>query len=120
MTDPIATSGLHFVMYLTDDLPRARTFYEALFGLRPGAYDSEFFVEYDLADGTTFALAKSPQSPREMTGGAIFGVPDSEAAIARIESLDGKVLARIDGGEHCRTGWCVDTEGNAFGVHQRR
>jgi predicted enzyme related to lactoylglutathione lyase len=106
-------------MYLTDDLARARTFCESLFALKPGAFDSEYYVEYDLPDGTAFALATSPSAPREATGGATFGVPDAEAAISRLEALGGTLLARY-GGERCTSGWCVDTEGNAFGVHQRR
>lgn len=117
--EPIAVEGLHFVMYLTDDLKRARTFYETLFGLAPGAYESEYFVEYDLPDGSTFALAHVPNTPREPSGGAMFGVPDAEAAIVRMEALGGTLLARY-GGEICTSGWCKDPEGNPFGVHQRK
>jgi predicted enzyme related to lactoylglutathione lyase len=119
VTDAVPVEGLHYVMYLTDDLARARAFYEALFGLTPGAFDSEYFVEYDLPDGTAFALARSPSEPRERCGGAMFGVPDAEAAIARVEALGGKLLARYGGESVCTSGWCVDTEGNPFGVHQR-
>lgn len=116
--EPIAVTGTHFYMYLTDDMPRIRAFYEALFALKPGAYDSEYFVEYDLPDGTTFTLAHDPRSPRVPCGGAVFGVADVEAAIARVEALGGKLLAR-QGGDACSSGWCSDPEGNPFGVHQR-
>jgi predicted enzyme related to lactoylglutathione lyase len=119
LTDAIPVEGLHFVMYLTDDMARARGFYETLFGLTPGTYDSEYFVEYDLPDGATFALAQLPGETRAPSGGAIFGVPDAEAAIARIEALGGKLVARYGGENVCTSGWCLDTEGNAFGVHQR-
>jgi predicted enzyme related to lactoylglutathione lyase len=113
------TTGFHFVMYLTDDMPRARAFYESLFSLKPGAFNSEYFVEYDLADGGTFALAHNPTAPRIQCGGAMFGVADSEAAIARVEELGGKLLDRF-GGDSCSSGWCVDPDGNPFGVHQRK
>jgi predicted enzyme related to lactoylglutathione lyase len=119
LTEPVAAGGVDFVLYLTDDLARARTFYESLFGLTAGAFDSPYFVEYALPDGNAFALAKMPDGPRSPTGGAMFGVPDAEAAIARVEALGGKLLARY-GGEICTSGWCVDTEGNSFGVHQRK
>jgi predicted enzyme related to lactoylglutathione lyase len=115
---PIAVNGMHFVLYLTDDLPKTRAFYEALFALKPGAYDSEYFVEYDLPDGSTFTLAHDPRGPRVPCGGAMFGVDDAEAAIARVEALGGKVLAR-QGGDKCTSGWCADPEGTPFGVHQR-
>ncbi|MBD5633272.1 MAG: VOC family protein [Candidatus Eremiobacteraeota bacterium] len=116
---PIDVEGLHFVMYLTDDLQRARTFYESLFGLEAGAFESEYFVEYPLPDGGAFALAHVPGTPRTPSGGAMFGVGDAEAAIARVEALGGTLIARY-GGEHCSSGWCMDPEGNPFGVHERK
>jgi predicted enzyme related to lactoylglutathione lyase len=111
--------GIDFVMYLVDDMPRARAFYEGLFALEPGAVDSEYFVEYDLPDGGTFALAKDPSVAREPSGGAMFGVTDAEAAVALVEQLGGKLLRRY-GGASCTSGWCTDTEGNPFGVHERK
>jgi predicted enzyme related to lactoylglutathione lyase len=105
---PIATTGVHFVMYLTEDLARARTFYELLFGLESGPLESPYFVEYDLPDGGAFALAHLPDAPRTPSGGAMFGVPDAEKAIERVEALGGKLLARY-GGAICTTGWCLDT-----------
>ncbi len=119
MSTPATLRGFDFVMYLVDDMPRARSFYEALFGLTPGAFDSEYFVEYELPDGGTFALARDPSAAREPSGGAMFGVTDAEAAIARVETLGGKLLRRY-GGDHCTSGWCTDSEGNPFGVHQRQ
>ena len=117
-TRPAIVEGVHFVMYLTDDLQRARTFYESLFDMKPGAVDSPYFVEYDLPDGGAFAIAHVPGQERVPTGGAMFGVDDSEAAIARVEALGGRLISRY-GGDVCTTGWCMDTEGNPFGVHER-
>jgi predicted enzyme related to lactoylglutathione lyase len=117
--DPIAVEGLHFVIYLTQDFRRARTFYESLFGLRPGAYDTEYFVEYELPDGNAFSLGHLPDTPFAPSAGAVFGVPDAEAAIVQVEALGGKLITRY-GGAACTSGWCTDTEGNSFGVHQRK
>ncbi len=111
--------GFDFVMYLVDDMKRARTFYEHLFSLKPGAIDSDYFVEYDLPDGGAFALAKDPSVEREPSGGAMFGVTDAEASIALVEQIGGKLLRRY-GGASCTSGWCTDSEGNPFGVHQRK
>ena len=116
---PVRTTGFDFVMYLTDDMKRARSFYESLFGLKPGTIDSENFVEYDLPDGNTFALGHNPSAPRVPCGGAMFGVPDAETATARVEALGGKLLGRF-GGDVCTSGFCVDPDGNPFGVHQRK
>ena len=115
---PATTDGFHFVMFLCDDLARARAFYESLFGLAASSTANDYFVEYPLADGGAFALACVPGQARVPTGGAMFGVPDAEAAIARVEALGGKLIARY-GGERCTSGWCSDVEGNSFGVHQR-
>ncbi|MBC5825075.1 MAG: hypothetical protein GIW99_03585 [Candidatus Eremiobacteraeota bacterium] len=119
MNQPMALRGFDFVMYLVDDMTRARSFYEKLFALTPGAINSEYFVEYDLPDGATFALARDPSAKRDPSGGAVFGVADTEAAIARVEQLGGKLLRRY-GGDSCTSGWCSDPEGNPFGVHQRK
>jgi len=119
MDAPATLRGFDFVLYLVDDMPRARVFYEGLFGLQPGKFESEYFVEYDLPDGGAFALGKDPSAAREPSGGAMFGVTDAEAAIARVEQLGGKLLRRY-GGDFCTSGWCTDTEGNPFGVHQRK
>ena len=117
--NPISLQGLHFVMYLAKDMQRARTFYESLFEIEPADFDSEYFVEYDLADGNTFALACDPSAEHRPTGGAMFGVADAEQAIACVQALGGLLIKRY-GGEICTSGWCTDTEGNAFGVHQRK
>lgn len=119
MNTPATLRGFDFVMYLVDDMARARWFYEGLFALQPGAFDSEYFVEYDLPDGGAFALARDPNAAREPSGGAMFGVTDADAAIERVEQLGGKLLRRYDG-ENCTSGWCTDPEGNPFGVHQRK
>ena len=107
------------MMYLAKDMKRARAFYESLFELTPGVFDSEYFAEYDLPDGNTFAIACDPSAEHRPVGGLMFGVDDAEEAIARVEALGGKLLKRY-GGDSCASGWCLDPEGNAFGVHQRK
>jgi predicted enzyme related to lactoylglutathione lyase len=106
-------------MYLVKDFKRAREFYEGVFDLKPGDYDSDGFVEYDLADGNTFALAVAPPGAHLQCGGLMFNVPDAEAAVERIKALGGTFFATY-GGEKCTSGWCADPEGNPFGVHQRK
>ncbi len=106
-------------MYLVKDHKRARVFYETLFDLKIGQYDSDGFVEYDLPDGNTFALGVAPEGAHVATGGAMFGVPDVDAAVARIVELGGTLYANY-GGDSCTSGWCADPDGNAFGVHQRK
>ncbi len=117
-TSTATTTGIDFIMYLVKDLNRARTFYEGVFGLSTGEFDSESFVEYDLADGNTFALAIAPDGAEARCGGAIFAVPDVDAAVERIEAAGGTFFANF-GGRICSSGWCADPDGNPFGVHRR-
>jgi predicted enzyme related to lactoylglutathione lyase len=118
MNEQVTPTGIDFVMYLVKDFKRARAFYEGVFELKPGA-DHDGFVEYDLADGNTFAIAVAPEGAHIQCGGAMFGVPDAQAAVDRIKALGGTFFATY-GGDKCTSGWCADPEGNPFGVHQRK
>jgi predicted enzyme related to lactoylglutathione lyase len=118
MNEKITPVGFDFVMYLVKDLKQARAFYEGVFDLKPGDYDSDGFVEYDLVDGNTFALAVAPEGAHIQCGGAMFGVPNAEQAIERIKALGGTFFTSY-GGNACTSGWCADPDGNPFGVHQR-
>jgi predicted enzyme related to lactoylglutathione lyase len=113
-----AATGIDFVMYLVKDMPRAQAFYESVFALRRGEFDSENFVEYDLPDGNTFALAVAPEGADVRCGGLMFAVADVEAAVARVKDAGGTFFANF-GGEVCTSGWCADPDGNPFGVHRR-
>src|ERR1700722_3670556 len=112
-------NGFDFVMYQAKDMAKTRAFYESLFNLTPAQFDSEYFVEYDLEDGNTFALGHHPSAPHVAMGGIMFSVPDAEAASKRVTELGGKVEAQF-GGDICTTQWCTDPDGNYFGLHQRK
>ncbi len=114
----VRTAGFDFVMFMAEDMDRARAFYEALFALTPGEFHSRNYVEYDLEDGNTFALGHNPGAPHVPVGGIMFNVDDAQSASERVEELGGKRIANF-GGDRCATAWCTDPEGNAFGLHQR-
>ncbi|MDE2480954.1 MAG: hypothetical protein KGN02_02045 [bacterium] len=118
-SDAITLRGIDFVMFQVTDMPRARAFWETLLGLNPGAFDSEYYVEYDLPDGSTFALGKHPTQPHVAMGGIMFGVEHAEHGAERVTELGGTFHANF-GGEICATAWCSDPDGNFFGLHQRR
>jgi predicted enzyme related to lactoylglutathione lyase len=118
-TGKIATTGFDFVMYLVRDVQAARAFYEGVFALTPGAFDSDGFVEYDLPDGNTFALGSAPGGAHVQCGGLMFAVPDVDAAIERVKAHGGAFFKKY-GGEICDSGWCSDLDGNPFGVHKRK
>jgi len=112
-------NGFDFVMFQAKDMAKTRAFYEGLFGLEAGDIDSEYFVEYDLADGNTFALGHHPTAPFVAMGGIMFAVDDAATAAERVAGLGGKVEAQF-GGDSCATQWCTDPDGNYFGLHQRK
>ena len=114
----IPATGFDFVMYLVKDMARARAFYEGVFGLSSGEFDTASFVEYALPDGNTFTLAVAPEGSDSRCGGAMFAVGDVDGAVERIKELGGTFFANF-GGKICTSGWCADPDGNTFGVHRR-
>ncbi len=117
-TAPVPTRGFDFVIIQTTDMLRSRAFFEALLGIAPRLTYQDFYVEYDLPDGNTFAIGRDPNAEFMPTGGIVFGVDDADAARARVEALGGSYVKQY-GGKFCTAAWCRDPDGNAFGLHQR-
>lgn len=116
------TRGFDFVIIQTRDMMRLRAFYEALLDLRASVEYQEFYVEYDLPDGNTFAIGRDPSATEFMpTGGIVFGVDDAAALGKRVVELGGTYVKRFGSGEPgaCFSEWCTDPDGNVFGLHQR-
>ena len=113
------TRGFDFVMYQTTDMARLRAFYEQLFDLKVSLEYQDFYVEYELPDGNTFAIGRDPGTAFVAMGGIMFGVDDAETLRQRVEALGGRYVKRYGSGDPCFTEWCTDPDGNAFGLHQR-
>lgn len=117
---------VHFEIH-ADDLPRARAFYEALFGWTFTEYMPDFY----------YLITTGPDSEPGINGGMVkrqggegesgkviafvctVAVKDLDAAIARFHELGGVVAME----KHAipKVGWNFygkDTEGNVFGIHQ--
>lgn len=115
-------TGMDAVYYLAKDFERARTFYETGLGFKPTAEmngGGSFFVEYDLADGTTFGVALLADSPWHMNGSIEFTVPDVDAALKSALAAGATLNEDIDM-PTCRMAWLTDTEGNSFCLHHRK
>ncbi|HKU66430.1 MAG TPA: VOC family protein [Candidatus Baltobacteraceae bacterium] len=115
----VALRGLDVVFYTVKDMARARAFYEALFGVKPTA-ESEYWIEYNLPDGTTFALANDPQGGWKEGHGLMLGVVDREQAAQRAKQLGGTITDRSFEGASCGAYECIDPEGNYVYFHQRK
>jgi predicted enzyme related to lactoylglutathione lyase len=114
------TRGFDFVMFQTKDMPKARAFYEALLDLKATIEYQDFYVEYDLPDGNTFAVGRDPSAEFVAMGGIMFGVDNAEALQARVKELGGTYVKRFGKGDPCFTEWCIDPDGNCFGLHERK
>jgi predicted enzyme related to lactoylglutathione lyase len=114
-----ALRGLDLIFYTVKEMQRARAFYEGLFGLESGL-QSDHWVEYDLPDGTTFALAYDPQGGWKEGHGLMLGVTDREQTAELAKELGGTITDRQFDGPTCGAYECIDPEGNYVYFHQRK
>lgn len=116
-------AGMDAVYYLAKDFDRARRFYETGLGLKATEemldQGGSSFVEYELADGTTFGIAKLGDSPWHMNGSIEFNVPDIDAALQSALAA-GATLNDDADLPTCRMVWLSDTEGNSLCLHKRK
>jgi predicted enzyme related to lactoylglutathione lyase len=119
MTQQATLRGLDVVFYTVKDMARARAFYEGLLGIQP-SMDSEYWVEYELPDGATFALANDPQGGWKEGHGLMLGVADRDDAAKRAKELGGTITDRQFEGASCGAYECIDPEGNYIYLHQRK
>ena len=111
----------HFAIN-ADDVPRARTFYETVFGWTFQPWGPPGFYQVrDAGKGFLGALqGRRDVGGRKMPGMEItFGVDDIEATVAAIEAAGGKVLMPPFHIETVgRLIFFQDTEGNIAGAMQ--
>jgi predicted enzyme related to lactoylglutathione lyase len=102
------------------DMARARAFYSGLFGwrLEPGASAGGYRISTPTIPGGMHG--------NDVGAGALvfFGVPDLEAAMARVRDLGGHAEALESRADQPREGsfghfaLCRDDQGSPFGLHQ--
>ena len=112
-----------FTMYPIRDVPRARKFYEEVFGLKPGSSGNQgdnWWIEYDLPDGGCLALTNFvPDAPSDAAGGTIaLEVDDLDALIADLQAKGVRFKSDIIHSPVCRMAVCLDSEGNSILLHQ--
>jgi predicted enzyme related to lactoylglutathione lyase len=112
-----------FTMYPATDVPRARRFYEEVFGLKPGSKGERegiWWVEYDLPGGGCFAITNATKDqPSSAAGGTIaFEVEDLDGLIADLKSKNVEFKSDVIQSPVCRMSVCVDSEGNSILLHQ--
>ena len=109
-----------FVSVLTQDIPRAKTFYGETLGL-PIETEDEHDVEFTLGQVTldVFNPASIGRPFAPSPAGIAIRVPDVEAARAALEAkgveFDGEI---VDSGV-CHFAFFKDPDGNALMLHRR-
>lgn len=109
-------------MYKVTNMPRARTFYEETLGLTCTKESSEGrWVEYDLPEGGCFAITTMADAVKPMAdaGGSVaFEVENLDELVAQLKAKEVRFKLEIFDTPVCRMAVPLDTEGNAFMLHQ--
>lgn len=110
-----------FTVYPVVDMPRARRFYEENLGLKSGANHEERWVEYDLPGGGCFAITTMAEGvqPSAVAGGSVaFEVDDLAKLVSALKQRHVKIKIDIFETPVCKMAVAIDSEGNAFILHQ--
>lgn len=109
------------------DLERATKFYETLLEVKLRREDIQgwetmWFPMDDANKGVGGVLMKGDGYHPGPNGPVMyFTCPDIDAAIARIQAIDGKIMfPKKDIGEWGYIAWVYDSEGNTIGLHTRK
>jgi predicted enzyme related to lactoylglutathione lyase len=112
--------GLAYVMYPVKDVARARHFYEQELGLTPARTFQEAWVEYDLPDGSTFAITTMAEGcePSSNSGGIAFEVENVDRLTDELRKKGRRIKVDPFSSPVCRMSIVLDPEGNAVSLHQ--
>jgi predicted enzyme related to lactoylglutathione lyase len=112
-------TGIDTHIYNVKDFDRALAFYRALIEREPTTTMDGSWAEFELPDGSAFAIGKHEGHPWQPGYTVLFAVPDVPAAVELVRSLGGKAA---DPGESpvCFMSFGEDTEGNMIVLHRRK
>jgi len=120
MPAKVIVERVDFVSFLTQDIPRAKTFYSEVIGLEiesEGDDDMEFRAGQVTLDVFNPASQGQPFAPN--LGGMALRVPDVDAARAELEAkgvvFDGETVQT----SVCRMAFFHDPDGNLLMLHRR-
>ena len=120
----IPVRALDFVMYNTQDIRRARAFYQNLFGFRRGAEWNDFWTELATEPLTLCLNGTGHKRPPEWdwSGPACIAlaVDDVRAAIDVCRKHHVKILIEPVETRVCWMAWIADPDGNRICLHSRK
>jgi predicted enzyme related to lactoylglutathione lyase len=115
----IMVTGIDVHIYNVKDFNRALQFYTGLIGKKPEILREGTWAEFELSDGSAFAIGKHENFPWQPGYTILFAVPDVKEAADYVNSHGGKAG---DPGEGpvCYMSFGEDTEGNQLVLHKRK
>lgn len=122
------TNSLNWFEIPATDMPRAKKFYETVFGITmdemtmPGMH-SAFFPMKGGTGKANGSLTKSDMHKPGKDGCVIYlnANPDLSDALGRVEQAGGKVIMPKTGiGENGFMAFFIDTEGNRMAMHSNK
>jgi predicted enzyme related to lactoylglutathione lyase len=119
LAEEIMVTGIDVHIYNVKDFERALAFYTGFIGKQPETLVDGQWAEFELADGSAFAIGKHENHPWQPGYTILFAVPDVKDAIDFVRSHGGKAG---DPGESpvCYMSFGEDTEGNQIVLHKRK
>jgi len=120
---PFKVTGMDVSGYMVrDEASRAIAFYRDVLGLEPSVvYPEGRGAEYELTDGTTFALVGGGGGvmPFQPGNGILFAVDDLDAAVSALKARGIAVHMERET-PVCFMAMISDTEGNSVFLHKRK
>ena len=113
-----------FFAYAVSDMPKARSFYEGVLGLKPNSdYDGSGnpnWVEYDIG-ATTLGIGCAPGmwEPSAKGASAALEVADFEDALTTVKTKSIPIVMGPHDFPSCRMVVIADPDGNRITLHKR-
>lgn len=110
---------LNNLYYVVSSMDRSQAFYQEALGLDIMFRDGDRWLQMSAGEGR-IAFASAEEAAPEAAGAvAILEVPDIEAALTRISVAGGDISKIRDMGNHGKTAWFKDPDGNTLQLISR-
>ena len=121
----IRIKEIAFTCYPITDVARARSFYQQLLGLTPGAnfeHEGKHWIEYDIGPATLAIsnMAGEKWKPSSDGPSAALEVEDFDATVNDLRNAGVKFATEPMDSGFCRIAIILDPDGNSLAIHKRR
>lgn len=119
----IQVTEIAFTGYPVTDMPRARSFYEGVLGLKPAStfdHEGKQWIEYDIAGATLGITNMAPDWKPSTAGPSVaLEVADFDAAIADLRAAGVAFILEPMDSSVCHMAVVTDPDGNSVCIHRR-